>query len=517
MSTKKKASEKGQKLTPRLGPPRPPFFFYVGTIGSLLRLQMGSQHWLSITDPAMAHEVLAQGKFKTMRRPHHQFIDEYYSHNRKGIVYSDDDREGYKKLKEIIEEYLLSPIVDDNNIRVQIQDLARYFAEKQTFMPLVPLKVVCRTLFCSIAYAKEFHHGSDDIKEAEQVIDRCFPLLGVWGDPSAFFPFFKYIPGLSPSKATMEAAGKKLDSVIDDWFKETVDKESHCLVKQLEAKERQPNSGIDMTDIRVAISDMSGMAGDLIPVALMWIIGLLANHRDAQTRVRDELNRFLAENGHLPRYNERHLVPTVVSTQRECMRYRCSNLYSVPRKFEEEVTMQGITIPPGTVIVVPFYSMHRNGAFYDDPTEFIPERFNDPAVQSKLVDDRNTFQYGFGPRKCPAAEFTEKVLFIAFVELFHRFEFYPPTTGDDGQPVPIDLTQTTDTGVMLRPPLFDVSVRDLHPENNDQHHYQVQQTSTSTVCYDYDSLEDAASSDEDENDEESASSHLLISSSIVPQ
>lgn len=40
---------------------------------------MGSQTWLTISDPAIADELLEKNKHIMMSRPYHRFIDEHYS------------------------------------------------------------------------------------------------------------------------------------------------------------------------------------------------------------------------------------------------------------------------------------------------------------------------------------------------------------------------------------------------------------------------------------------------------
>lgn len=58
----------------------------------------------------------------------------------------------------------------------------------------------------------------------------------------------------------------------------------------------------------------------------------------------------------------------------------------------------GITIEPGTLVVLPIIGIHRNPDLYEKPMKFIPERFTD--VKYADVLKRAYYPFGDGPRAC---------------------------------------------------------------------------------------------------------------------
>jgi len=45
------------------------------------------------------------------------------------------------------------------------------------------------------------------------------------------------------------------------------------------------------------------------------------------------------------------------------------------RACKKDVQINGVTIPKGTVVMIPPYSLHRNPEYWPNPEEFRPERY----------------------------------------------------------------------------------------------------------------------------------------------
>ncbi|KAK9508525.1 hypothetical protein O3M35_006065 [Rhynocoris fuscipes] len=74
----------------------------------------------------------------------------------------------------------------------------------------------------------------------------------------------------------------------------------------------------------------------------------------------------------------------------------------------------------GTPITVPIYALHMDPKYYENPTEFIPERFTAEAKAQ-----RNEFvylPYGKGPRACPGAKFADLILKVAVISILTKFK-----------------------------------------------------------------------------------------------
>lgn len=60
-----------------------------------------------------------------------------------------------------------------------------------------------------------------------------------------------------------------------------------------------------------------------------------------------------------------------------------------------------LTIEKGTVVLLPYYSIHHDPDIYENPHEFKPERFDESAGGIKKYKENCTFlAFGDGPRIC---------------------------------------------------------------------------------------------------------------------
>ena len=75
----------------------------------------------------------------------------------------------------------------------------------------------------------------------------------------------------------------------------------------------------------------------------------------------------------------------------------------IVRTAERAFALGSVTVPPGTMVVVPIYAVHRHTALWDDPSRFDPERFSPERVKA-----RHRYSYlpfGAGPRTCIGSAF----------------------------------------------------------------------------------------------------------------
>lgn len=70
------------------------------------------------------------------------------------------------------------------------------------------------------------------------------------------------------------------------------------------------------------------------------------------------------------------------------------------------VVVDGYLIPKDCTIISNMGSMHTNAERYENPFEFIPERFLDnlktmQASANGNIEQRDTYNFGWGRRICP--------------------------------------------------------------------------------------------------------------------
>uniref|UniRef100_A0A803T491 unspecific monooxygenase n=2 Tax=Anolis carolinensis TaxID=28377 RepID=A0A803T491_ANOCA len=102
-------------------------------------------------------------------------------------------------------------------------------------------------------------------------------------------------------------------------------------------------------------------------------------------------------------------------------------LYPVGGRIERDckntVEINGVTIPKGTVIVIPTFPLHRDPEYWPEPEEFRPERFS-----KENKETQNPYVYlpfGAGPRNCIGMRFALLVVKVAIVVLLQKHTLRP--------------------------------------------------------------------------------------------
>lgn len=113
----------------------------------------------------------------------------------------------------------------------------------------------------------------------------------------------------------------------------------------------------------------------------------------------------------------------------EALRLSPAAMFSVKRCTEEcdvAYTNDGkksIRIEKGTVMTIPIYDIHRDPENYENPLEFIPERFNEENGGVKEFQNKGMLLvFGDGPRICLGMRFALTQVKAAIVDILLKYE-----------------------------------------------------------------------------------------------
>lgn len=111
-------------------------------------------------------------------------------------------------------------------------------------------------------------------------------------------------------------------------------------------------------------------------------------------------------------------------------------------------TVNGMTIPRGTTIILNVWGLHHDPIKFPDPDTFDPERYAGRTLlapeyaASADYEARDHYGYGSGRRICPGIHLAERNLFLAMAKLLWAFDF-SEKTGAYGTVVPVDVDART--------------------------------------------------------------------------
>lgn len=101
------------------------------------------------------------------------------------------------------------------------------------------------------------------------------------------------------------------------------------------------------------------------------------------------------------------------------MRELTATDYTIPSTSTENTS--AATLPKGTNVIIPIYSVQRDEEYYPNPNEFIPERFSFDKVAKR--HPMAYLPFGDGPRKCIGEQFAMMQIRIGLVTMLLNYEF----------------------------------------------------------------------------------------------
>ncbi|XP_076779519.1 cytochrome P450 3A13 [Arvicanthis niloticus] len=155
--------------------------------------------------------------------------------------------------------------------------------------------------------------------------------------------------------------------------------------------------------------------------ALSFALYLLAIHPDVQKKLQDEIDATLP-NKTPATYDTLLQMEYLDMVVNETLR-----LYPIAGRLErvckKDVEINGVSIPKGTVVMVPTFALHKDPKYWSEPEEFRPERFSKTNQDS--INPYTYLPFGNGPRNCIGMRFALMNMKVALVRVLQNFCFQP--------------------------------------------------------------------------------------------
>ena len=146
----------------------------------------------------------------------------------------------------------------------------------------------------------------------------------------------------------------------------------------------------------------------------------LALYPEIQEKLRKEICRYSELNPSASLYELSHGIEYLDCVINETMRLY-PPAHQLNRECGQDYEVNGISIPKGIEIVIPFYALHHDPDAWPEAEKFDPERFRGPAK-----DTRHPYQFlpfGAGPRNCIGMRFALMEIKIALVKILTKYKF----------------------------------------------------------------------------------------------
>ncbi|XP_044750639.1 cytochrome P450 315a1, mitochondrial [Coccinella septempunctata] len=176
---------------------------------------------------------------------------------------------------------------------------------------------------------------------------------------------------------------------------------------------RMRDHNVHVERINAIVADLFLAAGDTTAYTMQWILYLVSKNKHVQDKIRSELTN--------PGSNyTKHVL-------KETLR-----LYPVApfltRFLPHESQISGYKIPENSLIIMSIYSTGRNEKYFENPLEFIPERWD--RANKSMVTKQASLPFAMGSRSCVGKKLAEYELHLMLLRLVENFHLDLCNTND---------------------------------------------------------------------------------------
>ncbi|KAJ4877921.1 Cytochrome P450 71B4 [Raphanus sativus] len=459
-------------------PPSPPKLPFIGNLhqlqgllhrrlhdlskqhGPVMLLHLGFVPVLVVSSSEAAEEVLKTHDLECCTRPKALGM-QTFSRNGKDIGFAPYGEE-WRELRKlaVLKFFNAKKVQSFRYIREEENDLmVKKLTESALKQSPVDLSKTLFSLTASIVFRSAFGHNYFESKQInkEKIEQLMFEALAnMTFKFSDFFPvagigwFVDFVLGEHKrlSKAFLE---------VDTFVRKVADDHRHGVVTtpdrpdivdvmlDMIEKQKQDESFKLTTDhLHGVISNLFLAGVDTSAITMIWAMAELVRNPRVMKKVQDEIRTRIRE-----RLSEEDLdkVQYLKLVVKETLRLHPAAPLLLPKETMSPIKIQGYDIPPKTLLIVNAWAIGQDPKHWENPEEFIPERFMDCPVDYK-GHSFEMLPFGSGRRMCPGMAFGIATVELGLLHLLYFFDWKLPEESKG-----IDMEESGDVTVVKKTPL----------------------------------------------------------------
>ncbi|XP_015177511.1 PREDICTED: cytochrome P450 4C1-like [Polistes dominula] len=223
----------------------------------------------------------------------------------------------------------------------------------------------------------------------------------------------KYLKNLEEIEENIDGYGKN--------YKNPMHKKKLAMLDLLIAASWNGNQ-IDDEGIREEVDTFMFAGHDTTATALVFLLSLIAKHKDVQERIREEVNSIMNQENYQMTMSELQGFSYLERCIKESLRLYPS-VHFVSRYLTEDMQLNKFLIPAGTNVRVNIFHLHRNPEFWPNPDVFDPDRF-----LPENISKRNAYCYipfSAGLRNCIGQKYAMFEIKLMVAHILHNFYLEP--------------------------------------------------------------------------------------------
>ncbi|XP_059298632.1 5-OH-xanthotoxin synthase-like [Lycium ferocissimum] len=287
------------------------------------------------------------------------------------------------------------------------------------------------TIICRVAFGIRFDEEAHERRRFNILLEESATMLTSFF-VSDFFPYLGWIDKLTGLRNRLEKNFKDLDEFYEELIEQhlnpnrpkSMEGDILDLLLQLKKEKLTP---IDLTleDIKAIVMNVLLAGSDTSAAAIVWAMTAMMKNPKVMQKVQEEIRKSVGKKDNILNEDDIQNLPYFKAVIKESFRLYPSVPLLLPRESMRKSTLEGYEIQPGTIIHVNSWAIARDPEIWENPEEFIPERFLKNNIDFK-GQDFELIPFGAGRRGCPGIALGVASMELALANLLYVFDWELP-------------------------------------------------------------------------------------------
>ncbi|OQV16081.1 Cytochrome P450 2U1 [Hypsibius exemplaris] len=277
----------------------------------------------------------------------------------------------------------------EDTIIAEVEGLCQAMRDtkQQPFNPKVPVTNSVSNVICALSFGQRFELTDPKFSRLTMLIAKIISAIKL-DYVMANLPFLQWFP--NPIRSGIAQARRNRADLLA-FFREKIHEHNAAacdpstgLPDYLYAYQHEKETG-EKTDVpelfteaqlTSSLYDLFIAGTDTTSTTILLAMILMVENPEVVKKAQEEIDTTFGRETVLT-YSDRARLPYTEATIMEIQRYGSIVPLNVPHKANEDLQIDGYTIPKGTLLVANALSIHRDPRWWNNPDEFDPTRFLD--------------------------------------------------------------------------------------------------------------------------------------------
>ncbi|XP_002278300.1 6,7,8-trihydroxycoumarin synthase [Vitis vinifera] len=415
--------------------------------GPLMILRLGFVPTLVVSSARMAKEVMKTHDLEFSGRPSLLGLRKL-SYNGLDVAFSPYN-DYWREMRKICVLHLFNskraqsfrPIREDEVLEM-IKKISQFAsASKLTNLSEILISLTS-TIICRVAFSKRYDDEGYERSRFQKLVGEGQAVVGGFYF-SDYFPLMGWVDKLTGMIALADKNFKEFDLFYQEIIDEHLDPnrpepEKEDITDVLLKLQKNRLFTIDLTfdHIKAVLMNIFLAGTDTSAATLVWAMTMLMKNPRTMTKAQEELRNLIGKKGFVDE-DDLQKLPYLKAIVKETMRLHPASPLLVPRETLEKCVIDGYEIPPKTLVYVNAWAIGRDPESWENPEEFMPERFLGTSIDFK-GQDYQLIPFGGGRRICPGLNLGAAMVELTLANLLYSFDWEMPA-GMNKEDIDIDV------------------------------------------------------------------------------